>query len=212
MNRRVVVTGMGVLAPNGIGKKEFADAIFSGRSGISAIQSIDSTNSGVKIAGEVKNFDPFDYMPVSVVRKADRFVHLGLAATKLAMEDAQIQPDEANEINLKDAYVIIGSGQGGLTFHEQTILKFIESDPTVIKAADFIISLLKETRKAFEHFLFIFDNSDAATIICVDLIFIFATYLRINNLLTQHTVNHAFHHIKIKRLRYNVVLTNSVRL
>ena len=127
MKRRVVVTGLGVVAPNGIGKKDFSDAIFAGKSGIAQITSLDTSNLKVKIAGEVTNFDPCDYIPIHIYRKSDRFVHLGLSATKLAMDDANILPDSPF---LKKASVVIGSGQGGLMFHEQEIIKFVESQGT----------------------------------------------------------------------------------
>ena len=127
MKRRVVVTGLGVVAPNGIGKKDFSDAIFAGKSGIAKITSLDTSNLKVKIAGEVTNFDPCDYIPIHIYRKSDRFVHLGLSATKLAMDDANILSDSPF---LKKAFVVIGSGQGGLMFHEQEIIKFVESQGT----------------------------------------------------------------------------------
>jgi 3-oxoacyl-[acyl-carrier-protein] synthase II len=127
VKRRVVVTGLGVVAPNGVGKKNFSDAIFSGKSGIKDITSIDTTNLKVKIAGEVTNFDPCDYIPIHIYRKSDRFVHLGLSATKLAIDDANISADSHF---LKNAFVVIGSGQGGLMFHEQEIIKFVESQGT----------------------------------------------------------------------------------
>ena len=105
MKRRVVVTGLGVLAPNGIGRNQFGEAIFAGKSGIAQITSLDTSNLKVKIAGEVTNFDPCDYIPIHIYRKSDRFVHLGLSATKLAMDDANILADSPF---LKKAFVVIG--------------------------------------------------------------------------------------------------------
>lgn len=121
MRQRVVITGLGVVAPNGIGK-DFENAMFGGRSGISKITAFDDPKCPVKIAGEIKNFEPLDYVPTATFRKTDRFVHLGLAAAKLAIEDSRI---EANK--LENAAVIIGSGQGGLSFHEQTIIRYLEN-------------------------------------------------------------------------------------
>lgn len=123
--KRVAVTGLGVVAPNGIGKEAFAKAIFSGKSGIGPISLFDTSKSKIKIAGEVRNFEPADFMPIHIVRKSDRFVHLGLTAAKMAIEDANLQADAER---LRKADVIIGSGQGGLIFHEQTILKFLETE------------------------------------------------------------------------------------
>lgn len=121
--KRVVVTGLGVVAPNGVGVKEFGEAIFSGKSGIKSITSFDTSKSRIKFGGEVGDFDPIDYMPIHVVRKTDRFVHLGLAAAKMAIEQANLHLDLDR---LQKACVIVGSGQGGLMFHEQTIINFIE--------------------------------------------------------------------------------------
>ncbi len=122
-NRRVVVTGMGVLAPNGNTVKEFADAIFSGKSGIGPITRFDPSKLKIKIAAEVKYFKPDDYMPIAIVRKTDRFAQLGIAASRMAIADAQL----SQEINgLSEAAVVIGSGLGGQNFHEEQIHAFIE--------------------------------------------------------------------------------------
>ncbi len=125
MKRRVVVTGLGVVAPNGVGKDEFAKAIFSGCSGVDSITRFDTSKYSVKIAAEVKNFDPVDYMPIAVMRKTDRFAQLGIAATKLALEDAGIP--EKPDI-LSKAGVIIGSGLGGQNFHEETIIAVLKNN------------------------------------------------------------------------------------
>ncbi len=124
VRRRVVVTGMGVLAPNGIGLDAFSSAIFSGKSGLGPITRFEATNFKTKVVGEIKDFDAINYMPISVARKTDRFAQLGLAAAKMAIEDARL--NDQNQI-LGPANVIIGSGLGGSNFHEETMLAFIES-------------------------------------------------------------------------------------
>lgn len=124
MTRRVVITGLGVLAPNGIGVKAFGDAIFAGQSGIGPITRFDATNLNIKIAGEIKNFDAADYMPIAIVRKTDRFAQLGIAASKMAMEDANLSEENPN---LEKAAVIIGSGLGGLLFHEEAMFTMLET-------------------------------------------------------------------------------------
>jgi len=118
------VTGLGVVAPIGIGKDDFAKAMFAGESGIRAISSFDTSDLGVSVAGEVLNFDPVDFIPVHVIRKSDRFVHLGLTATRLGIEDARLDLESKY---FQSASVVLGSGQGGLMFHEQTILRFLQS-------------------------------------------------------------------------------------
>lgn len=120
MKRRVVVTGLGVVAPNGLGCQEFEDNIFNGRSGIDFIKSYDTSKSQFKIAGEIKGFDAATFLPSPVFRKTDRFVHLGLVAASEAILNAHLEKEK-----LRKACVIIGSGQGGLIFHEQMIMKFI---------------------------------------------------------------------------------------
>lgn len=122
--RRVVVTGMGVLAPNGIGVEEFQKAIFSGTSGIGAITRFDATAFKTKVAGEIKNFDPVDYMPVAVMRKADRFAQLGIASASMALKDAKLNKGDPL---LSEAAIIIGSGLGGAVFHEEMIVAYVDA-------------------------------------------------------------------------------------
>ncbi len=124
MKRRVVITGLGVVAPNAVGIKDFEDALRTGRSGLGPITRFDATGFKVKTVGEIKNFDPVDFMPIAVVRKTDRFVHLGVAAAKMALTDSHI---EAGQAILKPATVIIGSGLGGALFHEETIIDIVRS-------------------------------------------------------------------------------------
>ncbi len=133
MTRRVVVTGMGILAPNGIGVKNFADAIFSGKSGIGSISRFDSSTLEIKLAAEIKNFDAVDYMPIAVVRKTDRFAQFGVAAAKMALDDARLSGDNSD---LAKAAVIIGSGLGGLNFHEEMMCTVLEtSNPKKVAAS-----------------------------------------------------------------------------
>lgn len=133
MKRRVVITGIGILSPNGIGVQAFGNAIFSGRSGIGPITRFDPAPLDVKIAAEIKDFDAADYMPIAIVRKTDRFAQLGVAATKMALEDAQLGEDNPD---LARAAVIIGSGLGGLNFHEEMMYTMLETaNPKKIAAS-----------------------------------------------------------------------------
>ncbi len=133
MTRRVVVTGMGVLAPNGNGIQAFADAIFTGKSGIGPITRFDPSTLDIKIAAEVKDFDAADYMPIAVVRKTDRFAQFGVATAKMALDHAQLA--EGNS-DLAKAAIIIGSGLGGLNFHEEMMVTLLEtSNPKKIAAS-----------------------------------------------------------------------------
>lgn len=117
--RRVVITGLGVVAPNGIGKEEFWKANVQGKSGVDRITSFDVSNLESKIAAQIKNFDPLKYIPKEVAKRVDRFVHLGLASAKMALDDSKLnlKKEDKNRIG-----VIIGSGLGGVPFHEEQIL------------------------------------------------------------------------------------------
>lgn len=132
-DQRVVVTGMGVLAPNGKTLPEFWDACVQGRSGIDYIQAFDTKEFEVKIAGEIKDFDPSLYILPGVFRKLDRFAQLGVCASKMAIDDAELKIDKNNESRVG---VIIGSGLGGILFHEEQIAKLVkEGGPARIMAS-----------------------------------------------------------------------------
>ena len=118
MNKRVVVTGLGVIAPVGIGKDDFWQALIQGKSGIKPITRFDASQLPCRIAGEVTEFEPGDYLDKKEARRMDRFAQFAVAASKLAIEDAGLDlPRE----NLDRIGVILGSGIGGMeTFEDQT--------------------------------------------------------------------------------------------
>lgn len=108
--RRVVITGIGVLASNGIGKEEFWKAISTGKSGISKITSFDPSEFTTQFAGEIKNFNPLDYVDYKNLKRMDRTSQLAVAAAKMAVRDAGINPSS----NGRDrAGVIIGTSMAG---------------------------------------------------------------------------------------------------
>lgn len=117
--RRVVITGLGVVAPNGIGKDAFWQANIEGQSGVDKIISFDVSTLESKIAAQIKNFEPSQYIPKEIAKRVDRFVHLGLTSAKLAIEDSKlnIEGEDRSKVG-----VIIGSGLGGVLFHEEQIL------------------------------------------------------------------------------------------
>src|SRR3989338_1205411 len=88
--RRVVISGLGVIAPNGIGKEEFWQANIAGKSGVENISVFDTTQLESKIYAPVKDFSHLDYIPQEDYRKLDRFVHLGLASAKTAIVDSKL--------------------------------------------------------------------------------------------------------------------------
>lgn len=94
--RRVVITGLGILAPNGNGKDAYWDALIKGRSGIKKIASFDSSPFSTQIAGEVKDFNPCDYFDSKLVKRSGRFTHFGVAASKMAVSDSRIDLSTEN--------------------------------------------------------------------------------------------------------------------
>ncbi|AZR72750.1 beta-ketoacyl-[acyl-carrier-protein] synthase II [Anoxybacter fermentans] len=122
MGRRVVVTGMGVVSPVGIGVDNFWNSLVNGVSGIDYIESFDTTDFPVKIAGEVKDFDPSDYFERKEAKRLDRFAQFAIVAALMAMKDANL---ELTSDIAERAGVLIGSGIGGMqTFEEQARIMF----------------------------------------------------------------------------------------
>lgn len=127
--RRVVVTGLGIVSPVGIGINAAWDSITNGRSGIGKITRFDSTPFNTHIAGEVKGFDPAQYMSGKEARRYDTFIHYGIAAAKEALADAGIAANPANP----DRYGLsIGSGIGGLPLIQETAYALRDGGPRKI--------------------------------------------------------------------------------
>lgn len=117
--RRVVVTGMGVVACNGIGVPDFWRANREGRSGISQIDLFETHDFPSRIAGQVRDFDPLAFMPEETAKRVDRFVHFGLACAEMALRQSNLPAGPA--IN-EGIGVILGSGLGGQFFHEDQMV------------------------------------------------------------------------------------------
>ncbi|MFQ5996269.1 MAG: beta-ketoacyl-ACP synthase II [Dehalococcoidales bacterium] len=117
-NNRVVITGMGILSPLGLDTATTWEGLIAGKSGIDYITLFDAESLETKFAGEVKGFEPTDYMSRKDVHRMDRFAQLALVASREAVEQARLEIDHRNH---DDIGVIIGSGIGGLTtLFEQT--------------------------------------------------------------------------------------------
>lgn len=111
--RRVVVTGLGMVSPLGIGVEANWDAAVNGRSGIGPITRFDTTEFPVKIAGEVKDFNPGDYIEdKKEIKKMDTFLHYALAAGTMAVKSSGL---EITEANAERVGVLVGAAIGGLT-------------------------------------------------------------------------------------------------
>jgi len=109
--RRVVVSGLGLVTPLGIGVKESWKNILAGVSGITNITKFDTTNFSSRIAGEVKNFDPLLYLNPKDARRMDTFIQYGLVAGIEAFKDSGIVVTEENAERIG---ISIGSGIGGI--------------------------------------------------------------------------------------------------
>jgi 3-oxoacyl-[acyl-carrier-protein] synthase II len=122
-NRRVVVTGLGILSPVGNDLASSWDGIVNGRSGIGPITHFDASTFATRIAGEVKGFDPAAWIPAKDIKKMDPFVHYGVATSLMAIQDAGLEIDEASADMIG---VAIGAGIGGLKGIEETTLRLKE--------------------------------------------------------------------------------------
>jgi 3-oxoacyl-[acyl-carrier-protein] synthase II len=109
--RRVVVTGVGVVSPLGTGNQKNWDALVAGVSGIDKITRFDATDFPVQIAGEVKDFNPEDFIEKKEIKKMDLFIQYSLAAAHFAMQDSGLQITEENATRVG---VLVGAGLGGL--------------------------------------------------------------------------------------------------
>lgn len=127
--RRVVVTGMGMISPLGNDLASSWDAIVNSRSGLGPITSFDASLFTTRIAGEIRNFDPTLYMSPKDVKKMDAFIHYGIAASLMAMEDSGL---EVTEENAERIGAIIGAGIGGILGIEEQTAKYIEGGPRKI--------------------------------------------------------------------------------
>ncbi|MFS0574501.1 beta-ketoacyl-ACP synthase II [Sporosarcina sp. 179-K 3D1 HS] len=121
--RRVVVTGIGAVSPVGNTAEDSWRSVLEGKSGIGMLTRLDREQFPVKVAAEVKDFDIEEYIPRKDARKMDRFTHFALAASVMAMKDANLELDE--ELGLRTG-VWIGSGIGGMETHEQQFKTFLE--------------------------------------------------------------------------------------
>lgn len=124
--RRVVVTGLGVVAPNGIGVDTFWKSLMNGVSGIDRIARFDASRHDTKIAAEVKGFDPLLYMEKKEVKKMDRFIHYAMAGAIMAVDDAQLVVKDVERSRIG---VLIGTGMGGIPCLEETHKILLEKGP-----------------------------------------------------------------------------------
>ncbi len=138
MKKRVVITGMGIVSPLGIGLEKNWGALCEGRSGVGPITRFDTSEYPAKIAGEVKGFNPEDYVEdKKEIKKMDMFIHYALAAGTMALQDAQLIIDESNADRVG---VMVGSGMGGLSSIEKYHKVLLAEGPK--KITPFFIPML----------------------------------------------------------------------
>ncbi len=138
MERRVVITGVGLVSPLGVGNEVNWSALTRGQSGIGPITRFDATDYACKIAGEIKGFQAEDWVPKKDVKKMDLFIQYAMAASEIAMRDAayRVSPAEAERVG-----VYIGSGIGGLPSIERQHASLLKEGPRRISPF-FIVGLI----------------------------------------------------------------------
>lgn len=135
--QRIVITGLGAVTPLGMGKEAYWNGLVSGTSGVGRITHFDPADFDVKIAAQVKDFEPGDWMDRREAKRMDRFAQMGVAAAKLALEDAGliITAENAERVG-----VLVGSGIGGLASLEEQMRVLIEKGPS--RVSPFLIPMM----------------------------------------------------------------------
>ncbi len=126
MSRRVVITGMGVVSPNGIGNHAFCEAILAGRSGVGRITRFDTAELPVQIAGEVQDFDELAWVDQRERKHVSRVVPLALAASTEALADAGLHPASMSLEEQRRVGVILGTGGGAQDFSEAQYILWLQ--------------------------------------------------------------------------------------
>jgi 3-oxoacyl-[acyl-carrier-protein] synthase II len=126
MSERVVITGLGAVTPIGMGCQEFWTSAQEGRSGVGPITFFDASQHSTQIAAEVKNFDPSQFMDKKEARRMDRFAQFGVAAARMALEDAALTITADNRDRVG---VYVGSGIGGINTWEAEVATLLQKGP-----------------------------------------------------------------------------------
>jgi 3-oxoacyl-[acyl-carrier-protein] synthase II len=129
MNKKVVVTGIGIINPSGIGKNEFWQNMTQGKSAIKEIDRFDTTEFPTKVAGAISDFKPADFIPRRLIVKTDRFTHYALAASNLALADAEL------DLEQEDSYrtgVWFGNNAGGWDICERGFEELYNDGATMV--------------------------------------------------------------------------------
>ena len=136
--RRVVITGLGAVTPFGVGVDKFWNSLIEGKSGINVVKAVDTEKHAAKIAGEVTDFNPEDYMDPKEVKKTDRFLQFAIVAADEAIKDAKL--DNIEGIDPYRIGVIVSSAAGGFRTFEENHIRILEKGPT--KCSPFTIPMM----------------------------------------------------------------------
>lgn len=128
MAKRAVITGMGVVSPNGIGKDAFCRAILAGKSGVKRISRFDTSNLPVQIAGEITDFDEFAWIDARERKHVSRAVPLAIAASHEALRDAGLDAEAMTMDDKRDIGVMLGSGGGAQEFSEEQYRHYFQGN------------------------------------------------------------------------------------
>jgi 3-oxoacyl-(acyl-carrier-protein) synthase len=129
--RRAVVTGIGVVAPNGVSTEDWWVSAVAGRSGIDRIRRFDPSRYATQFAGEVPDFEPTDYIERRIVVQSDRWTWMGLAATQMALDDGGLRPADRDPYSMS---VITANSSGGNEFGQAEIQKLWGQGPRFVGA------------------------------------------------------------------------------
>lgn len=135
--KKVVITGLGVLSPIGIGKQEFTDSLREGKSGANPITAFDASNFATKFCANVKNFVPENFIDKKKARRMARFTQMGFIAAKMAIEDSKL---DLSKEDLSRIGVITGTGMGGLEITEEEHSVVVEKGPR--RVSPFLIPMI----------------------------------------------------------------------
>ncbi|MEL6353141.1 MAG: beta-ketoacyl-ACP synthase II [Cyanobacteria bacterium J06627_28] len=135
--KRVVITGLGAITPIGNNLEAYWQGLMEGANGIGKITAFDASQHGSQIAGEVKGFDPLEYMDRKDVKRSARFAHFAIAGSKMALTDAKL---EINDLNAEQIGVMIGTGIGGIKVMEEQQEIYLNRGPS--RCSPFMIPMM----------------------------------------------------------------------
>jgi 3-oxoacyl-[acyl-carrier-protein] synthase II len=135
--KRVVITGLGAITPIGNTLEDYWQGLMSGKNGISTITAFDASQHGSQIAGEVKGFDPLDFMDRKDMKRAARFAHFAIATSKMALEDAKLA---ITSLNAEQIGVMIGTGVGGIQVMEEQQETYLTRGPS--RCSPFMVPMM----------------------------------------------------------------------